>query len=213
MATEQEKDWAGAFGDEYSARNSATKEAQLNAEVFWFKALRKSNSFWPQSFHPSINRVLELGAGAGINLAALRTLLPHAKMHGIEINQRAFAELEKVADQATCCSIFDYTTPAPDFDLVFTKGVLIHIAPADLPRAYEVLYRASKRYILVAEYYNPTPVEVFYRGREERLYKRDFAGEMLAAYPDLHLVDYGFHYHLDLAPQDDINWFLLGKTA
>ena len=51
-----------------------------------------------------------------------------------------------------------------------------------------------------------------YRGHKDRLFKRDFAGEMLEKFPDLKLVDYGFSYRKDPAfPQDDITWFLLKK--
>ena len=40
-----------------------------------------------------------------------------------------------------------------------------------------------------------------------------FAGELLDAYPDLELVDYGFQYHRDHNfPADDSTWFLLKKT-
>ncbi len=69
----------------------------------------------------------------------------------------------------------------------------------------------SKKYILIAEYYNPTPVEMEYRGHREKLFKRDFAGEMMDQYNDLTLVDYGFVYHRDPFPQDDITWFLMKK--
>ena len=45
-----------------------------------------------------------------------------------------------------------------------------------------------------------------------KLFKRDFAGELLDAFPSLDLVDYGFVYHRDPNfPQDDMNWFLLEK--
>ena len=83
-----------------------------------------------------------------------------------------------------------------------------------LPVAYERLYEASNRYILVAEYYNPSVVEISYRGHSGRLWKRDFAGEMMDKYPDLKLVDYGFIYHRDLAfPADDVTWFLMEKRG
>ena len=66
----------------------------------------------------------------------------------------------------------------------------------------------------MAEYYSPAPVEVSYRGYSNKLFKRDFAGEMLKNYTDLELIDYGFLYHGDPAfPQDDINWFLLKKKG
>ncbi len=91
--------------------------------------------------------------------------------------------------------------------------MLIHLAPELLPTAYAQLYALSQRYILIAEYYNPAPVEVSYRGNSGKLFKRDFAGEMLDRYADLHLLDYGFVYHRDPQfPADDITWFLSGKT-
>ena len=104
--------------------------------------------------------------------------------------------------------------PAEVYDLVFTKGVLIHVAPDDLPTAYDVLYRSSSRYVMVMEYYNPTPVELSYRGHDGRLFKRDFAGELLDRFPDLRLRDYGFAYHRDPNfPLDDITWFLLERVG
>ena len=97
-------------------------------------------------------------------------------------------------------------------DFVLIKGVLIHINPASLQTVYRNLYDASAKYICVCEYYNPTPVSITYRGHEDRLFKRDFAGEIMDLYPDLKLVDYGFIWRRDNNfPDDDANWFLLEK--
>jgi spore coat polysaccharide biosynthesis protein SpsF len=47
-----------------------------------------------------------------------------------------------------------------------------------------------------------------------RLWKRDFAGEMLDRFPDLKVVDYGFVWRRDpIAPMDDITWVLLEKAS
>ena len=71
----------------------------------------------------------------------------------------------------------------------------------------------------MAEYYNPTPTKVLYRGCDERLFKRDFAGDLIDNY-HMNLVDYGFFYKRDnWAPKgytsscafDDTTWFLLEK--
>ena len=44
------------------------------------------------------------------------------------------------------------------------------------------------------------------------LFKRDFAGELLDKYKNkLLLLDYGFIYHRDTYPQDDLTWFLMEK--
>ena len=74
------------------------------------------------------------------------------------------------------------------------------------------MYKNTKKYICIVEYYNPTPVEVIYRGHKGKLFKRDFAGEMLDKYRNLKLINYGFVYKRDNNfPYDDINWFLLEK--
>ena len=65
---------------------------------------------------------------------------------------------------------------------------------------------------MIAEYYNPSPTAISYRGHEDRLFKRDFAGEFLDRHQEFSLVDYGFAYRRDAQfPQDDITWFLMEK--
>jgi len=66
------------------------------------------------------------------------------------------------------------------------------------------------RRLLPAE--KPSVVELVYRGHAGRLFKRDFAGEMLDMFPGLTLRDYGFAWHRDPGcPQDDLTWFLLER--
>ena len=92
------------------------------------------------------------------------------------------------------------------------REFLIHINPNKLSIVYQKLYDYSKKFVLIAEYYNPTPIKINYRGEEDRLFKRDFAGEFLDQFPDTELIDYGFSYHRDpVFPQDDISWFLIKK--
>lgn len=116
-------------------------------------------------------------------------------------------------DEASICnqSILEYKTDKK-YDLVYTNGVLIHINPNELNSVYEKMYQSSAKYILISEYYNPTPVSVTYRGNKNKLFKRDFAGEIMDKYPELKLVDYGFRYHRDNNfKSDDDTWFLLEK--
>jgi len=203
FATEQESFWAGEFGDEYTARNRGAQWVASNLALF-AKILDRTRN---------VQSVLELGANIGLNLRALRLLLPAAKLAAVEINQKAIKELEQIEGTTVHhASILDFKPPQK-FDLVFIKGVLIHINPEKLPEVYDLMFAASQRYICVAEYYNPSPVAIPYRGHTDRLFKRDFAGELLKRHPSLKLVDYGFAYHGDPNfPQDDITWFLLEKT-
>lgn len=202
--TEQEEFWAGNFGDTYVSRNNSSELLAANLH-FFSKTFAKIDK--PAS-------LIEFGANIGMNLRAIQLLLPHTGLFGIEINEQAAAELAQHIgkDCVFKGSIFDFSAPQ-QFEIALIKGVLIHINPEMLPVVYEKLYQSSQKYILVCEYYNPSPVSIPYRGHNDRLFKRDFAGEMLDIYPDLQLLDYGFVYRRDRAfPQDDITWFLLQKT-
>lgn len=201
--TDQEAFWAGSFGADYIGRNSSDELLASNL-AFFVKALSQA---------PRIGSCVEFGANVGMNLRAMSLLYPGIVRRAVEINPAAAAVLGELigADNVFCGSILDYELPGRS-DLVLSKGVLIHINPEVLPQVYEKLYRASARFILIGEYYNPAPVAIPYRGHQDRLFKRDFAGEMLDLFDDLRLLDYGFAYRRDPAfPQDDISWFLLEK--
>ena len=203
--TEQEAFWAGSFGAGYIDRNRGAQLLASNLD-FFAKSLSATRG---------LANCIEFGANIGMNLRALKLLYPQQEQHAIEINPTAAAELLTHVPPANVFqgSIFDYE-PQRNFDLVLIKGVLIHINPDELPNVYERLYRSTGKYLLVAEYYNPSPMAIPYRGHNDRLFKRDFAGELLDRYTDLSLVDYGFSYRRDPNfPQDDITWFLLEKRA
>ena len=201
--TEQESFWAGKFGTDYIDRNNGEDILASNL-IFFSKALKQTKK---------ITSCIELGANIGMNLKALKLLYPGLNIDAVEINQQACLELEKVVGKTHTFnkSIFDFNTKLY-YELVLIKGVLIHINPKRLSDIYEKLYQLSNRYILIAEYYNPSPVAINYRGHNDRLFKRDFAGEFLNKFSNLNLVDYGFIYHRDQNfPQDDITWFLIEK--
>ena len=197
--TKQEEFWASEFGDEYINRNQIHL---ANIPLFTKIISRTVN----------VESIIEFGPNIGLNLMALRSFFPKCKLTGVEINVQACDHLREWGEcNVVNQSILDYSD-TQKYDLSMTKGVLIHINPNMLSNAYETLYESSNRYILVAEYYNRTPVSIKYRGHNDRLFKRDFAGEILDKYPDLTLVDYGFVYHRDNNfPKDDLSWFLLEK--
>jgi pseudaminic acid biosynthesis-associated methylase len=202
--TEQEAFWAGAFGDAYVDRNQGAAWIASNTALF-ARVLERTKG---------VRSILEFGANIGLNIHALRALRPQAILATVEINPRASAELRKIPDvRVEQASMLEYRGEE-SYDLIVVKGVLIHLDPERLPDAYDVIYRTSARYVFIAEYYNPTPVAIPYRGYTNKLFKRDFAGEMLARFPDLRIVDYAFVYHGDPNfPQDDLTWFLMEKTV
>lgn len=205
FATEQETFWAGQFGNDYVDRNLDNKVIAFRTALF-AKILAGTSG---------VTSALELGANVGLNLFAIRNLLPACSFTAVEINEKASELLGEIPDtEVRKGSILEFTPSQLGLhDLTFVSGVLIHIEPGHLPDVYARLYECSASYILINEYYNPTPLQVPYRGHNERLFKRDFAGELLDTYSDLELVDYGFQYRRDRNfPADDMTWFLLRKS-
>lgn len=201
VMNDQEKFWQGKFGNSYILRNNNKKLIESNKKLFLKikKQVLESNS------------VLEFGCNIGLNLIALKNINKKLELTGVDINKQAAEILKKnkfinVFNE----SILNFKT-IDKYDITLIKGVLIHINPRELENLYDKLYNYSNKYIYVAEYYNPSPIKLAYRGFKNKLFKRDFAGEILDRFKKLKLIDYGFAYHRDKFPQDDLNWFLLEK--
>lgn len=200
--TDQEEFWAGDFGNEYISRNvgdqlMASKLARFS------RVLQRAGS---------ITSVLELGANVGLNLRSIQMLQPNVELAGVEVNELAFGELALLTGcEAHHGSILAWA-PERRYDLVMTVGVLIHIDPEQLNVVYDLMATAAERFVLIAEYYNPCPVNVAYRGHDNRLFKRDFAGEFMDRH-EFQLVDYAFEYRRDVFASDDLTWFLLRRCS
>ncbi len=203
MKTVQDNFWMGEFGNKYIPRNQ--NQQLISSSISMYSKILANTR--------GVNSILEFGANIGINLIAIQQLFSNIELSALEINATAVEELKKLSlKKVYHASLFDYKVDYQR-DFVFTRGVLIHLSPDRLQDAYQILYESSNSYICIAEYYNPTPVMIPYHGESDRLFKRDFAGELMKKYKDLKLVDYGFVYHNDSNfPQDDVTWFLLEKT-
>ena len=200
--TEQENFWAGSFGDDYISRNESG--ALLYSKVaMWSQMLKSANR---------IKSIKELGCNIGLNLKAIHHLNPSYDLSGVEINEIAAHQAKELGIGSITCGTITEPLEDEKVDLTFTAAVLIHINPEKLDQVYQNLVNLSNRYVLVAEYYNPTPTDVVYRGHSERLFKRDFAGDLIDSY-GLNLVDYGFWYKRDKVAQEfgDVSWFVLEK--
>jgi pseudaminic acid biosynthesis-associated methylase len=152
--TEQEQVWAGAFGDDYVDRSQGVHQI-ASRTAMWSRALRSCGP---------IGSATEFGANVGLNLRALRSLLPDAELTGVEINTKAAQILREEGTIQVLEGSLLNTAPSAAADLALTCGVLIHINPDCLGTAYDQLARGSRRYVAIAEYYNPVPTEVIYHG-------------------------------------------------
>ena len=197
--TEQEVFWKSSFTKNYIKRNK-----DYNRIPTIGKDLLENKI--------NIKSVIELGSNIGLNLDALKKIYPECKTYGVEINKDAFKILSKKHD-AKNKSILEFKTNKK-FDLVLISGVLIHQNPSKLNYIYNLLYKLSKKYIYMNEYFNPHPVQLDYHGYKNKLFKRDFAKELWNKFPKLNLVNYGFHWKEDPYQKnnyDNANWFIFKK--
>ena len=203
---EQENFWA----EEYS-KNYIEKNDNFNRELLlegWKDILNQTSQ---------INSVVECGANIGRNILALEEILPQADKTAIEISPDASKILEERFPKLNVkkSSILDSNHSGQTYDLVFTMGVLIHVAPEDLMRTMEKMFELSQRYIVIGEYFNRTPISLTYQGQENKLFKRDFGKYFLEHYEnEVNLVDYGFLWgHIyDDAGFDDLTWWVFQKN-
>jgi pseudaminic acid biosynthesis-associated methylase len=208
MATTKQVDlWRSDFGADYAERgnNRITAEGQRLLMRDWGKMLAHAVTPAPQS-------VLEVGCNIGRNLLALTHFIP--EIHGVEPNPKACAIARGFPElaQAKITEGDGFALPYGDgaIDLVFTSGVLIHVAPDNLGRMVDEVVRVSRRYILCIEYFSHQPEAAPYHGMEGFLFKRDFGRFYLERHPGLRVLDYGFLWQA-LDSSDDSNWWLFAK--
>jgi pseudaminic acid biosynthesis-associated methylase len=208
MNTEQF--WQGQFGNEYTARNINLVENnwQMFCKIF-HEHSDTDYAYTLKSEYENINSIIEFGAGSGQNIQALRRIFPNAEFMAVEINDKAYKELKKIGGVKVIKeSILDFPLTLKA-DLILSKGLLIHIHPDNAEYAFDEIYKASNKYILLCEYYSPNRVMIPYRGENDKLWKFDFIKPMLDR--GCLLLDYGFVSKYDKYPQDDITWVLLRK--
>ncbi len=176
METSQLALWRSEFGRSYTDRNDREKPERVES---WRRII--------EGISPV--RALEVGCNVGWNLEYLRRLgVP--EIYGIEPQPYA---VERARWRGPAFGVLQGTAvdlPFKDgyFDLAFTSGVLIHIAPESIGNALDEIYRVSRRWIVAIEYDAAVEQEINYRGHEGALWKRDHGGLWRSRYPQLKLV-------------------------
>lgn len=180
-------------------------DTKLGVEA-WEQMLKRLNK-------QEISSFLECGSNIGRNINLLSVVLPQSEINVIELSPLALdiARNRFKVNESFQGSIKDSEFKSK-FDLVFTSGVLIHVSPDDLLSSMEKIYEHSNKYVLIAEYFNRTPVEIEYRGQRDKLFKRDF-GKLFFENFKCNLLDVGFLWgHLyDPAGFDDLTYWLFEK--
>jgi len=132
---------------------------------------------------------LEVGCNLGNQMLVLQQM-GFTNLQGIEIHREIVRDTQLRLPSAKVAegSVLQIPFADASFDLVFTSGVLIHIAPADLTIAMGEIHRCSKTWIWGLEYYAPELTEIPYRGHRNLMWKTDYAQLFLENFSDLELV-------------------------
>lgn len=189
MPTDQITEWTGDFGREYTDRNPRTADELDALYLRQFGVTRRALNAEFLDGLPRELSILEVGANVGAQLLALSEM-GFQRLHGIEIQRYAVAQARRSLPGAGLVQASAFALPFGDgsFDLVYTSGVLIHLAPSDLALALDEIHRTSRRYIWGWEYDADEHVEIPYRGRGALMWKGPFARMYLERFPDLTLV-------------------------
>jgi pseudaminic acid biosynthesis-associated methylase len=188
QATPQIELWSGDFGREYVERNIFPPD---ELDALYLRRLGVTRRALNERFLGDLDRearILEIGSNVGNQLRALAAM-GFCNLYGIEPNAYALERARSLTQGLNLIQGSAFDIPFRDgwFDVVFTSGVLIHISLADLPAAQREIHRCSARYIWGYEYWAPQFTGVTYRGRENAMWKGDYAASYLAGFPDLTL--------------------------
>ena len=187
--TKESETWRGEFGSQYSERNllDPLKLDEMYQGKYGVTRTALNHSFLADI--PRSASILEVGCNLGNQLIPLEQM-GFKNLTGIEIHTEIVKEARSRVPFARLMEGSALKIPFQDagFDLVFTSGLLIHIAPQDLPVAMNEIHRCARDWIWGLEYYAPEMTEVLYRGRSGLLWKTDYARLYTETFHDLELV-------------------------
>jgi len=211
VRTDQEAAWSSKHGFRYVVHHLGEDWKKTRVPL-WTVLLEQM---------PEVQSVVEFGCNIGANLKALHHLDPSLELAGVEINQFAVDLLRREG----ICSAHQGSVATADlgrtFDLVFSRGVLIHIRPDDLPVVFANMERHARKYLIIWETFSETPyhLEAYSEGvaggkpGEGYQFWRDFAGDFIKQFPNWSVVSSGIDRKLGAKPaHGKLVWTLLQRA-
>jgi pseudaminic acid biosynthesis-associated methylase len=182
-------EWGESFGKEYTDRNYQTVEQM---EGLYRSRYGVTRTEMNQEFVGGLDRssrILEVGTNIGNQLLCLQRM-GFRELYGIELQWYAVEQAKRGTERINIIQGSAFDIPFKDgfFDLVFTSGLLIHIAPSDIRHVLDEIHRCARRYVWGLEYFAEEYTTVKYRGHDDLLWKTDFCALYKAAFPALRIV-------------------------
>jgi pseudaminic acid biosynthesis-associated methylase len=214
VSTKQIETWKGDFGREYTGRN--TFQDYQEFDRFYVERYGVSRDGLNRHFLgglPTNARILEVGCNIGNQLEALGQI-GFTNLYGVEIQGDAVKQAHLLRPHLNVIegSVFEIPFRDDFFDVVFTNNVLIHIAPANLVRAFSEMNCVTRSYIWGMEYFAPEFTGVRYRGHDNLLWKGDYAALIQKQFPDLWEEKSEFYAYQDGSGLTD-KMYLLRKAG
>lgn len=146
--------------DEYTKENEESFQEPL------------SNFIYNVSLVLGAKKILEAGCNIGNNL---RSFPSDSEVFGLDMNEKALEIAKSRSPNFNFKQGSLTKIPFEDnfFDLVFTRGVLIHIHPDDVSDAMKELLRVSKKWIFNLEYFGEDNKMIKWKRGDKLLWYRD----------------------------------------
>jgi len=211
--TPQERAWFGRHGFRYIIHHMG--EDWENTRI----------PFWQQTLGilQDIGSICEFGANIGANLKAIRHLNPDIEIGCIEVNPVACKILKEDGFSAVVGSIANVDL-GRKFDLVFSRGVLIHVKPSDLEAVMKNMAEHSARYVMIYEHYSDamhslegygdTVTKTMGEQSEGFQFWGDFSGAFSKLFPEWTVVNFGVNTNVRQAPKHgDLHWTIFQRPG
>lgn len=207
----QENFWLGNFGQEYTERNILDPDKMdIDYKETFGVSRTDMNELFLKDLNLKDKKILEIGCNVGNQLRLLQKM-GCKNLYGIELQPYAVQRAKDLTKGINIIQGEADEIPFKDgyFDLVFTSGVLIHIAPENLSNIMKEIVRCSKKYIWGLEYYSDSLMKVSYRENSNAMWKGNYAEEYIKNNPELKIVKQRKYKYIHNSNIDSM--FLLSK--
>ena len=212
--TEQIDFWLGKFGQEYTDRNTPENLQLWNED--YFKTFGVARFDMLHEFLSGLDKeakILEVGCNTGLQLGGLQQM-GFKNLYGVDLQQYAIEKSKSMWQGINIIqgSAFELPFKTDFFDLVFTNGVLIHIAPDDLSKALAEIVRCSAKFVMGFEYFSEESTQMNYRGNEGFLWKMNYEEVYKTNFPELKTIKEKKYPYITEAEKGKVDsMFLLEK--
>jgi len=153
-------DFSSELWDKYTSENESKIQVELSKFIYFASIIL------------GVKKICEVGCNVGNNLSSFTNDLD---VHGIDMNITALEKAKEKYPNFTFKQSNITKIPYPDsfFDLVFTRGVLIHIEKTQLENGLEELLRITNSWILNLEYFGEDGKSIDWKRGKDLLWYRN----------------------------------------